>query len=104
MSGGRFDYDQYKIGYIAEGIETEIENSGKKKDRKDFSFEDDYYPEYKPETIERFKEAIKYLKLAQIYAQRIDWFLSGDDGEESFHKRLNKELQNFEQCQLTQTK
>ena len=88
MSGGRFDYDQYKIGYISEAIEKEIENNGKKKDRKDFSFEDDYYPEYKPETIERFKEAIKYLKIAQVYAHRIDWFLSGDDGEESFHKRI----------------
>lgn len=92
MSGGRFGYDQYKIGYIAEIIEREIENSGKKKDNKNFSFDDDYYPEYKPETIDRFKEAIEYLKIAQIYAHRIDWFLSGDDGEESFHKRLIRDL------------
>lgn len=27
-----------------------------------------------------------------IYTQRIDWLLSGDDGEESFHSRLKEEL------------
>jgi hypothetical protein len=38
------------------------------------------------------KEGIEVLKRAQIYAQRIDWLLSGDDGEESFLKRLEKDL------------
>ena len=26
------------------------------------------------------------------YTQRIDWLVSGDDGEDSFHSRLKKEL------------
>lgn len=95
MSGGRFNYDQYKILEIAEYIESEVNNSVKKKDKKEFSFEDDYYPEYKPETIERFNEAIEYLKIAYVYAHRIDWFLSGDDGEESFHSRIKKELESL---------
>jgi hypothetical protein len=30
--------------------------------------------------------------MAQIYAQRIDWLVSGDDNEDSFHKRLAKDL------------
>lgn len=34
-------------------------------------------------------------KKAYIYAQRIDWLLSGDDGEKSFHKRLKEELQQL---------
>ena len=93
MSGGRFNYDQYKIIEIAEYIESEVNNSGKKKDKKEFSFEDDNYPEYKPETIDRFNEAIEYLKIAYVYAHRIDWFLSGDDGEDNFHLRLTKELE-----------
>jgi hypothetical protein len=38
------------------------------------------------------KEAVKQLRIAAIYAQRVDWFLSGDDGEESFIERLNEEL------------
>ena len=33
MSGGRFDYDQYKIGYIADEIEKIIERNGLKKNR-----------------------------------------------------------------------
>jgi hypothetical protein len=38
------------------------------------------------------KEGIEALKRAQIYAHRIDWLLSGDDGEESFLRRLEEEL------------
>ena len=32
MSGGAFDYNQSRIQYIIEGIEEEIERSGKKID------------------------------------------------------------------------
>jgi hypothetical protein len=38
------------------------------------------------------RHAIEALKIAKIYAQRVDWYLSGDDGEESFLERLDKEL------------
>jgi hypothetical protein len=31
MSGGCFDYDKYKIGYIADEIEKIIERNGRKK-------------------------------------------------------------------------
>ena len=34
--------------------------------------------------------------MAAIYAQRIDWLLSGDDGEESFKRRLKEELDELE--------
>lgn len=53
---------------------------------------EDYYPDYSKETLQEFKNAIKILKQAEIYAQRIDWLISGDDSEETFHKRLKKEL------------
>ena len=39
--------------------------------------------------------AIKYLKIAQIYTKRIEWLLSGDDGEDSFHERLREELEDY---------
>ena len=54
--------------------------------------EEIYYQDYEPETIEEFRKAIKVLREAAVYAQRIDWLLSGDDGEETFHKRLKEEL------------
>ena len=32
------------------------------------------------------------MRMAYIYAKRIDWMLSGDDSEESLAKRLDEEL------------
>jgi hypothetical protein len=105
MSGGAFDYDQYKIGYIADQIDHEIEKNGRKKTTEELKEEgwrdidwykkypeDLYHYEYPPEIIEKFKEGVKILRTAAIYAQRIDWLLSGDDGNESFLKRLKEEL------------
>lgn len=54
-----------------------------------------YYPDYTEETIDEFRKGVEILKKARIYAQRIDWFLSGDDGEESFHRRLKEELKQL---------
>ena len=50
---------------------------------------------YNKETIKEFKKGLAILKKAYVYAQRIDWLLSGDDGEESFHERLKEELDNL---------
>lgn len=95
MSGGHFDYDQYKIGYIAESIESLIEKNRKPVDKKDRWGEWDdreFYYDYPDEIIEKFKEAVSSLKKAQVYAQRIDWLVSGDDGDETFLKRLSEDL------------
>lgn len=59
--------------------------------------DDEYYPEYTEETIQIFKDAVKILRKAAIYAQRIDWFLSGDDGEDNLKERLKKELKELEE-------
>jgi hypothetical protein len=108
MSGGAFDYNQYKIGYIADQIEQTIIKNGVKKtpeEIKDDWHNDEWYtkyPEdkfhykYPDEVIEKMKEAVKALKIAQEYAQRVDWLLSGDDGEESFLSRLEENLKKIE--------
>lgn len=54
--------------------------------------EEPYYRDWSEETVAEFRRAVTVLKRASIYTQRIDWLLSGDDGEETFHKRLKKEL------------
>src|SRR5579859_5670846 len=103
MSGGKFDYDQYKIDTIAETIQSVIEKNGKEKTKdeleswKDAEYlkkypEDKYHTTHHPEVIEEFKEAVKILKKAKVYAHRIDWLLSGDDGEGTFLKRLREDL------------
>ena len=51
--------------------------------------------EYSKQTIKEFKKGLSILRRADIYVQRIDWLLSDDDGEESFHKRLKEELDNL---------
>jgi hypothetical protein len=88
MSGGRFDYLQYRITEIIDGIEQEIRDNNVEP-RKEYCFE---LNNFKEETINEFKKGIELLKKAQIYAQRIDWLLSGDDSEESFHQRLSEDL------------
>ena len=47
-------------------------------------------------TLETMKEAYRQLRIAEIYAQRVDWMMSGDDSEETLQKRLQEELQAFE--------
>lgn len=164
MSGGHFDYLQYRISDIVDSIEAEIENATKPKPPKvvkegvsiweilgegsrryvfhesfhtyaqaleyynksinyktieqgeDYIIVEDnftkskykvkyytyeeyadgeYYPEYSEKTLEEFRKGIMKLKEAQVYAQRIDWLLSGDDGEDTFHKRLKQDLEKL---------
>lgn len=88
MSGGRFDYLQYRFPEIVEAIEQEIINNNAEPKPEDW-FEPNNFRE---ETIAEFRKGIEYIKKAQIYAQRIDWLLSGDDSEDSFHERLYDDL------------
>ena len=85
MSGGHFNYDQYRIRTIAETIRSIIDNNTKKDQW-------GYAGNYNEETLKYFERAIEILKIAEVYTQRIDWLVSGDDGEETFMKRLHKEL------------
>ena len=50
---------------------------------------------FSEDTMQEFKLAVWYLKQALVYTQRIDWLLSGDDGEETFHERLKKDLEKL---------
>ena len=83
MSGGFFDYDQYRIGYIIDKLEREI-------NRQEQGLNE--YLTLKPETLDKLHDAVYYLKVAQTYAQRVDWLLSGDDSENSFYERLVEDL------------
>ena len=85
MSGGYFNYDQYRIRTIAGTIRSIIDNNTKKDQW-------GYASNYNEETLKYFERAIEILKIAEVYIQRIDWLVSGDDGEETFMKRLHKEL------------
>lgn len=93
MSGGHFNYNQHFINDIADEIEDEIRNNKKKGDWiSDERWEEKGKQQFSDETIKEFKKAVKVLRKAYVYAHRIDYFLSGDDGEETFHERLKEEL------------
>ena len=82
MSGGAFDYIQYNLEEVVTKISAEI---GKSEHGR-------MYEPYSDATIEEFKRAITIIQTAAIYMQRIDWLISCDDGEETFHSRLKDEL------------
>lgn len=63
------------------------------------TYEDTYYNKFTEETLKEFTKAMALLKMAQVYVHRIDYLLSSDDGEETFHKRLADDLRKLEtQC------
>ena len=88
MSGEYFDYLQYRLQDITNDIEKVIEHNNEKD-------EWDYTTNFSEETLQEFKTGIELIKKTHIYMQRIDYLLSGDDGEESFHKRLKEELETI---------
>ena len=52
--------------------------------------------ELSDETINVMKEAYRQIRIAEIYATRVDWMMSGDDSEESFRERVKEDLAEFE--------
>lgn len=123
MSGGYYDYKQWYIDDIVNSIEQYIYGRELYEESDEDYYLDDLYfwddeektktekyvrehhrtlpnrYEYSKETIAEFKKGLDILRKASVYAQRIDWLLSCDDGEESFHERLKEDLD-----ELTKTK
>ena len=119
MSGGTWDYNQWKIQDIADRLEEyiygrELEDGSDENyyihnlffwNDEDKAKAEKYVREhhrtlsnaqgYSEETIAEFRKGLDILRRAYVYAQRIDWLLSGDDGEESFHERLKEELEEL---------
>jgi hypothetical protein len=86
MSGGHFGYKQFELQKLADEIEQlALENATQ-----------DWDEPYGPETISEFNEAVRLLRRAYIYVQRIDWLVSCDDNEATFNKRLHAQLKDQE--------
>lgn len=84
MSGGHFDYNQYRIRDIWEKIERAIDANDEPNG--------DALPD---EVLEKFREAVEVLRKAEIYTHRIDWLLSGDDGVDSFLRCLEEDMEQI---------
>lgn len=113
MSGGHFNYQQYRIADIRTSIEEyingeAIEPSDVERFIKDW-FHDPNCEEaayirkhhhtmpnrngYSEATVNEFYKAVELLRMAETYVERIDYLLSGDDSEKSFHRRLKEDLE-----------
>lgn len=94
MSGGHFDYQQYKIGQIADQVDQLIRSND---DKTLTEWGDTKGRNYSEKTIDAFRRGLRMLEIAQIYAQRIDWLVSGDDSEETFHRRLIEDIDQLDE-------
>lgn len=93
MSGGEFNYDEYRISQIADSIEQFIINNDST-DTNEWGETKGH--NYSPEVIAEFKTAVTILRTAFIYAHRVDYLISGDDGEDSFLSRLEDERKIYD--------
>ncbi|SEA60509.1 hypothetical protein SAMN05192529_13224 [Arachidicoccus rhizosphaerae] len=90
MSGGLFEYNQCRLLDAITLLRNSIETIKKiRSGAEDNRFE---FPEMTTDTLEKLEQGLKQLRIAYVYMQRIDWFLSYDDGEKEFSKRLNAAL------------
>ena len=85
MSGGYFDYDQYRLFDIINSLDE------RKKSIKDYGKDIDVLTIDKS-TEDLFEDARIILQLAYIFLQRVDWLLSGDDGPATFKERIKEDL------------
>ena len=51
--------------------------------------------ELENKSVEIMKEAYRQIRLAEIYAIRVDWMMSGDDSEETMVERLKEDIGKF---------
>ena len=114
MSGGSMDYVFGRIEYAADEVQEEIrrileDQDGRGDSRFDaYEYYQEKYPDnplfkdpklLKEEVMRKLNEAVYFLQKAAIYARRVEWLTSSDDGYESFVLRLDKELKEFEDSQ-----
>jgi hypothetical protein len=94
MSGGFFDHKQYNIVMIADEVNQLIRSN---EDNTLNEWGDPTGHNYNDATIQEFKKGLYFLRMAGIYAQRIDWLVSGDDGEDTFLERLKSDLEKHDE-------
>lgn len=105
MSGGSMDYVAWKIKDAAMHIQNELANAELRRKSGRFFAVSKYYHDKHPDVgylkspesltdavIKRLIDALVCVRQAAIYAERVEWLTSGDDGYESFCLRLDEEL------------
>lgn len=89
MSGGHWDYQQHVVNNLADDIQISIDEF--------YTKDEDGYIQatcftHPLPVFEELKLCQRLLEEAVIRVQRLDWLLSGDDGEEHWVRRLEEDL------------
>lgn len=92
MSGGYWDYIQYRFQDIGDDIDKIIEQN---ESDEMTEWGDTVGRHYKPETIAKLKQTAKHVRETAIMLQRVDYLLESDDSEESFHQRWEKDMEEL---------
>ena len=109
MSGGSMDYVARKICDAARHIQSELANVELKRKSKRYCEVYDGYKKEHPDiaylqspealtdaVIKRLQDALICVRKAAIYAERVEWLTSGDDGYENFCMRTDEQLAECE--------
>lgn len=109
MSGGSMDYVYGHINEAARHIQNELANVELCKKNGRFIHPYTGYQEKHPEleylkspealtdgVIKRLRDALVCVRKAAIYAKRVEWLTSGDDGYDNFCMRTDKQLDDCE--------
>lgn len=107
MSGGHWNYIQHRFDEVIEDLTTAIERNGQKKEFDEMSAYErgmiDSYPEYgyyerhSEAVLAKFKEARLAIAIAQEHIQRMDWYISGDDSEESYLRLVDENINEIKE-------
>jgi hypothetical protein len=81
MSGGYFDYTQFRI----QDAETKLE---------EFLVKADFHEDEPPEVIEKYVLALGHLKKARTALHLVDLNISGDTSSDRFLERWETEVNN----------
>lgn len=96
MSGGHFNGAQSHMLMIAEDIDKIIEeNNSKEFDT--FGYKIGY--DFPQDIISKLEETKKVLVLAEAMTKRVDYLVCGDDGEDSFRRRWEEEVEQLKTTQ-----
>lgn len=88
MSGGYFDYNEFRLNDISREIESLIKNN-------DTPNKDGYAREYANDILEKFAVTKLFLDAAADLVHHIDYLVEGDIGEDCFRKRYDEAMEKF---------
>lgn len=114
MSGGSLDFLSFRIDEACDKIEERVNGKSVDECDVDYYIEDNCCDEeeaeyirknlhtkpnpygYSKSTLKELRTALSLLRKVAVYAHRVEWLFSGDDGEDNFRARLKEDLEKLE--------